>query len=74
MTSEEMIERVARAMAEADGLDPDDRASGGPNDFALRACEFNGYAVAYYGRVWETYRRQANLFMAARAALAGDSQ
>lgn len=71
MNTEE-IEKMARAMAIADGLDPDGQGGGGPNDFALQASEFNGYAVAVYGPVWHMYRRQANLFLAAFEALTGD--
>jgi len=63
-----LIERLARAMAVADGLDPDAQAQGGPNDFAIQAKNFNGYAVSNIGLVWQTYRRQANLFIAAMAA------
>lgn len=63
-----MIERMARAMAVADGFDPDERTSGGPNDFALRATDFSGFAVCRFGPVWHTYRRRANLFLAAMDA------
>lgn len=69
----EEVERVARAMAVADGFDPDGHAGGGPNDFALRAVEFNGFAVGVYRKVWEKYRRQANLQIAAFRALSEGS-
>jgi len=72
MTDEAVIERLARAMAVADGFDPDAQARGGPNDFALQAKNFNGYAVLNVGLVWQTYRRQANLFLAAYNAYWGD--
>jgi hypothetical protein len=62
------IENMARAMAIADGFDPDAQASGGPNDFALQASQFNGYGVCAYGPVWQTYRRKANLMIAALEA------
>lgn len=70
--SPEEIEKLARAMAVADGLDPDIQAGGGPNDFAIQASEFNGNAVGVYGPTWHLYRRQANLFLAAFEALTGD--
>lgn len=63
------IERVARAMAIADGLDPDAEAQGGPNAFKLQAKDFNGYALACRGPNWKTYQRQANLILAALSSL-----
>lgn len=62
------VERIARAMAVADGFDPDGQSRGGPNDFALQAKDFNGYALACGGPTWMTYQRQANLFLAAMRA------
>ena len=63
------VERVARAMAVADGFDPDGKSQGGPNDFATQACDFNGYAMGVYGLTWQTYARRANLFIAATEAV-----
>lgn len=63
------VERIARAMAIADGFDPDAQAGGGPNQFALQACDFNGYGVAVYGPTWKLYQRKANLFLAAISAM-----
>lgn len=63
------VEKIARAMAVADGFDPDARTSGGPNRFFLRAADFNGYGMIDHGPTWTTYQRQANLFLAALAAL-----
>jgi hypothetical protein len=63
------IERIARAMALADGLDPDERVSGGPNKFAVKATDFNGYAICCKGPAWHTYRREANLLLAGLAEL-----
>jgi hypothetical protein len=70
--TDELIEKLARAMCEADGVDPEARASGGPNDFAEKRSQWNGYAVGQFGPAWHQYRRQARLFLAARAAL-GDA-
>lgn len=70
MTDEALIETVARAMCIADGLDPDEQTSGGPNDFAKTRADFCGYAVCKYGKAWEQYRRQANLLIAGQKALA----
>ena len=52
-------------MAIADGYDPEERGAGGPNNFMIQAKDFNGYAMACYGPIWETYQRQANLILAA---------
>jgi hypothetical protein len=67
--TDELIEKLARAMCEADGVNPEANASGGPNDFAEQRSEWNGYAVGCFGPAWHQYRRQARLFLAARAAL-----
>ena len=67
------IEEIARAMAVADGRDPDETIGGGPNDFALTSADFNGFAVAVYRPAWMAYQRQANLFLAALTAV-GDRQ
>lgn len=64
------LEHVARAMAVADGLDPDDEMHGGYNTFKLRAVEFNGYALATRGPTWRSYMRQANLLLAGLEAAA----
>jgi hypothetical protein len=68
--TDELIEKLARAMCEADGIDPEARASGGPNDFAEQRSQWNGYAVGQFGPAWHQYRRKARLFLAARAAIA----
>lgn len=60
------VEKIARAMAVADGYDPDEILRGGPNDFTMRACEFTGHAIARKGPAWKKYMRQANLFIAAQ--------
>lgn len=70
------LEHVARAMAVADGLDPDGETKGGPNTFTLRAVDFTGHAVSRRGPTWRAYRRQANLLLAgleAAAAFGGSS-
>lgn len=66
-----LIEKIARAMALADGFDPDEFTSGGPNRFQLQAKNFNGHGLCQHGPVWETYRRDANLFLAAQCAFLG---
>ncbi len=63
------VEKVARAMAVADGFNPDAQAAGGPNTFALQAADFDGYALCCYAPTWQSYQRQANLLIAGLAAL-----
>lgn len=59
------IERIARSMCIADGLDPDEIVSGpGPNEFALQAKDFNSYAVCSRQPAWRKYQRRANLLLA----------
>jgi hypothetical protein len=63
------IEIVARAMAAADGYDPDKQVSGGSDSFITRSIERTGYDMIEYGPRWMAYKRQANLFIAGFEAL-----
>lgn len=62
------VECVARAMAEADGYEPNEMISGGSNTFTMQAKDFNGYLTAHHAPAWKSYARQANLLIAAMNA------
>lgn len=55
-----LIEKVARALASADGHDPDKRVHLVPTDFTIYS-EATGqtYPIVSYGPVWLRYRRDA---------------
>lgn len=57
------VEALARAACEADGLDPDEIVMGGPNAFALKAVDFNGFAMLNYEPRWLMYQRGVYQFL-----------
>ena len=59
------VERLARAMAVADGYDPDEVIPCSESDFVLRMADRKGYALSYKRPAWMLHQRRANLFLVA---------
>lgn len=59
------VEAVARRMAAADGLDPDQITAGNARDFAEKRSQWGVYRVQSRGPNWFKYRRQARMFISA---------
>lgn len=71
--TDDKIERIARAMAVADGIDPDKMIWCNCDDTWTRRVDFSGANMSVRVEAWVTYGRRANLFLAAMGALeAGD--
>ena len=68
------VEHVARAMAIADGFDPDEIGFGGPDEFATKASNFSGFDVGYRLPIWQQYQRRANLLIAGLEALSARTE
>lgn len=68
MKRDPKIERVARAMAAADGFDPDAEYFGSPDEFGQRRADRNGFDIALSGKRWHAYSRSAVQLLAGMAA------
>lgn len=65
----EQLERVARAMCRADGLNPDRIVAGSLSEFVEQATDMPAVDVDHQAPQWHRYRRGARQFLASTAAL-----
>lgn len=70
MQTDERLERVARAMCQADSQSPDEEVtSPHPESFVVQRHRGLGMGAECFGPRWETYHKEARRFLAAFDAL-----